>query len=108
MTLQEYQSNAITTAKPSSLNMPYMALGLAGEAGEVANKVKKFIRDQMTLQDETAARAALLAELGDVLWYVAGAASVLNVNLEDIARENLAKLAKRQAEGKIGGNGDNR
>lgn len=103
MDMKDYQAAAITTAKPSSCNAYYMALGLAGEAGEVANKVKKIMRDN-TSPD----REGIKAELGDVLWYVAGMATVLGIKLDDIAAANLDKLQDRQRRGVIGGSGDNR
>ena len=99
----EYQKKAFTTAKETSKNLNYMALGLAGEAGEVANKVKKVMRDgtEVPLAD-------IMSELGDVLWYVAGMATVLGISLEDIAYANLAKLNDRQKRNKLGGSGDSR
>jgi NTP pyrophosphatase (non-canonical NTP hydrolase) len=77
-------------------------LGLAGEAGEVANKVKKIIRDNAF------DRGGIAAELGDCLWYIAALARDLNISLSDIAKENLDKLDKRKKDGKIAGNGDYR
>lgn len=110
ITLSEYQAAALTTALPTSLNLPYMALGLAGEAGEVANKAKKLIRDREKLspEDTKAMEQAIVAELGDVLWYIAGIASVLRQDLSDTAASNLAKLKARQVAGKLHGSGDNR
>ena len=107
MHLNEYQSAAMATCLDASKNVPYMALGLAGEAGEVANKAKKIIRDGAgTLTD--ARRQDIADELGDVLWYCAGVATVLGVSLEVIAHNNLAKLAARHDAGKIVGSGDHR
>lgn len=103
MTTDEYQKQALTTAMPTSMNIYYMTLGLAGEAGEVANKVKKLMRD-----NREANKDELAAELGDVLWYVAGCASVLGLSLEDIAAANLAKLKSRKERNAITGSGDNR
>lgn len=103
MDMKYYQQAAITTAKPSSCNLYYMALGLAGEAGEVANKVKKIMRD-----NDYPAREDIKAELGDVLWYIAGMATVLGIDLGDIAAANLTKLQDRQRRGVIGVSGDNR
>ena len=102
-----YQLAAFLTALPSSRNLPYMALGLAGEAGEVANKVKKIIRDNNgNLTPEV--KQALQAELGDVLWYVAGLATILGVDLHDVAAVNIDKLSARKAKGTLKGSGDSR
>jgi len=103
MTFNEYQEKASKTAiYPEQFKLVYPALGLAGEAGEVAEKVKKLIRDG-TLQVED-----LKKELGDVLWYVSALASDLNIDLDDVAATNVAKLQSRSARGVIGGSGDNR
>lgn len=99
----EYQREAMKTALPTALNEPYMALGLASEAGEVAGKLKKAIRDQWTV-DELNERIG--PEIADVLWYAAGLCHVLHLDLDDLARANLAKLADRANRGKIGGSGD--
>lgn len=82
----------------------YAALGLTGEAGEVSNKIKKLFRDG----DSAEKRAELAKEIGDVMWYVARLAHVLNINLEDVLAENQAKLESRKSRGVLGGNGDNR
>ena len=115
MTLDEYQDKAIRTALPTSLNVPYMTLGLAGEAGEIANKVKKIIRDDMHPNERLAdlgvpeeKRQQLVQELGDVLWYCAGLAYVLGMDLEQVAEINVSKLASRKAAGTLGGSGDTR
>jgi len=80
----------------------YPALGLAGEAGEVANKVKKMLRDG------DFDRKAVAAELGDCLWYIAALSRDLNMCMAEIAMSNLEKLMKRKADGTIKGSGDNR
>ena len=103
MSINSYQKEAFTTAKPESQNINYMALGLAGEAGEVANKVKKVMRDGTELNVPD-----IMSELGDVLWYVAGMATILGISLADIAEGNLAKLHDRKQRGTLGGSGDNR
>lgn len=87
----------------SHTSLTYCALGLNGEAGEVAEKVKKYIRDGGALP-----RDALKRELGDILWYIAAMASELNLTLLDIAQENLAKLQSRKERDKLHGEGDNR
>lgn len=108
MSFNEYQTRTSWTAiYPQEKALEYLALGLLSEAGEIAGKAKKLIRDhnsQMT--DE--ANAAIRAELGDVLWYVAQLATLLKVNLSTVARENLDKLADRKERGTLGGSGDTR
>lgn len=105
MDFVEYQRRAAETAiYPSEQGLPYVALGLTGEAGEFANKVKKIIRDGSTPIVWT----DLADELGDVLWYLAMAADEIGFSLEEIAWRNLDKLRKRQQEGKLGGSGDQR
>ena len=110
MTFDEYQKQALTTAISSGndlLDLCHWALGITGEGGEIAEKVKKIIRDQnSTITDET--RAEIAKEVGDVLWYLAVLADSMGVSLEDLAQANLAKLKSRQARGRITGNGDNR
>lgn len=88
-------------------NVAYAALGLAGEAGEVADKVKKIIRDAHgTLTPK--AREEMIKELGDVLWYLAAVANELSVDIEEIAQRNVDKVEDRRARGVISGEGDNR
>lgn len=96
MNFEEYQSEASQTALyPRRMsNLEYPTLGLAGEAGEVANIVKKIQRDHDgVLTDET--RAKLKDELGDVLWYISACADELGLTLDEIAAYNVNKLAKR-------------
>ncbi|MBK9164746.1 MAG: nucleoside triphosphate pyrophosphohydrolase family protein [Acidobacteria bacterium] len=96
MTFEEYQSAASKTALyPRRLeNLEYPTLGLAGEAGEVANVVKKIQRDHGgVLNDDT--RAKLKDELGDVLWYISACADELGLTLSEVAAYNVDKLAKR-------------
>ena len=109
ITLNEYQVAATRTAKYPNVgdNFTYPALGLAGEAGEVANKVKKVLRDRGGVLTD-ADRVAIKAEIGDCLWYCAALANELNSPLSDIANENLDKLNGRLARGTISGDGDNR
>jgi NTP pyrophosphatase (non-canonical NTP hydrolase) len=103
MTFDDYQSAARKTAiYPEQHKVVYPALGLAGEAGEVAEKVKKWIRDGVLDPD------AVKKELGDVLWYLAALAGDLNLSLSDVAEANVRKLESRQARGVLGGSGDNR
>ena len=109
MTFDEYQQRAAKTAiyPDQGRNLTYTSLGLAGEAGEYCNKVKKIQRDQAgVLTPET--RKALKAELGDLLWYLAACARELQISLGDIATENIESLAARQARGTLSGSGDHR
>ena len=109
MDLNQYQKKARATAfYPNAGNNPiYPTLGLNGEAGEVADKVKKVIRDREGVFDETV-RADIALELGDVLWYVAQLASELGYELEDVANINLKKLRDRSSRGHLQGSGDHR
>jgi NTP pyrophosphatase (non-canonical NTP hydrolase) len=106
--LSEYQRLSRRTAEyPRDAWLAYPALGLAGEAGEVAEHAKKAIRDDGgEVSDER--RAKMAKELGDVLWYVAQLASELGLELEDIAQTNLDKLLSRQRRGVLAGSGDER
>jgi NTP pyrophosphatase (non-canonical NTP hydrolase) len=79
-----------------------VTLGLVGEAGEFANKVKKITRDG----DYN--HFALMRELGDILWYIAMAADELGISLETIAWDNIEKLTERKIRGTLHGEGDNR
>jgi len=89
------------------LRLNYSVLGLTNEAGEVAGKVKKMIRDKGgEIDDEF--RAQMVAELGDVLWYLSDTCSSLGILLSDVAAQNIAKLKDRQERGKLQGDGDNR
>ena len=109
MRFSEYQRLSRETAVYPQLgdNLVYPALGLCGEAGETAEKIKKAIRDDGgVLTDER--REALAAELGDVLWYVAQLATEAGLELETIAAANLEKLASRQRRSMLHGSGDRR
>ena len=107
MDLNDYQYQANETAiYPHSARMTYPALGLTGEAGEVADKVKKLIRDNRPLDAKE--RHEIAKEVGDVLWYIAALARDLGIDMETIARMNLQKLQDRAARGVIQGSGDNR
>jgi NTP pyrophosphatase (non-canonical NTP hydrolase) len=108
MQLSEYQQLSRRTAEyPRDAWLTYPSLGLAGEAGEVAEHAKKAIRDDRgEITDER--RLAMAKELGDVLWYVAQLASELGLELEDIAQANLEKLGSRQRRGTLSGGGDDR
>lgn len=111
MKLNDYQSKAVTTAVyPKDKALPYLALGLSGEAAEVANKVKKILRGDYDNDPEKAEEAlnAITMELGDTLWYIAVLASELGTNLELVATSNLDKLAARVEANTIKGSGDDR
>jgi NTP pyrophosphatase (non-canonical NTP hydrolase) len=109
MDFQAYQERSRATARypQAGTNPIYPTLGLCGEAGEVADKVKKVLRDREGHFD-TAVRDDLLLELGDVLWYVAQLATELDLSLEAIAEANLSKLSSRAARNVISGSGDRR
>ena len=109
MDLNAYQQGARSTARYPDVgaNPIYPTLGLCGESGEVADEVKKVLRDQGgNFTPEV--REALKLELGDVLWYVAQLASELGFELNEVAEANLNKLASRAARNVIGGSGDRR
>jgi NTP pyrophosphatase (non-canonical NTP hydrolase) len=106
--LSDYQRESRRTAEyPREAWLAYPALGLAGEAGEVAEHAKKAIRDDGG-QVSDQRRAAMSKELGDVLWYVAQLASELELDLGEIANQNLEKLLSRQRRGVLNGDGDDR
>lgn len=106
MELNTYQQQASETAvyKPEH-KLVYPVLGLAGEAGELANKAKKILRDQLAPDSY---RSVMIDELGDVLWYVAAVATDLGVTLSEVARINIEKLASRKQRGTLHGSGDQR
>ena len=109
MDLNAYQHGARQTARYPDVgaNPIYPTLGLCGEAGEVADKVKKVLRDQNGCFND-AVKQSLLLELGDVLWYLAQLASELGFELDQVAEANLEKLASRAARNVISGSGDHR
>ena len=108
MSLDEYQQCALETAVyPEEYNIVYLALEMAGEAGEVADKIKKVIRDSNA--DFSPVKCEEIAmEIGDVMWYCAVLADRIGYKLDTIARMNHRKLKSRQLRGKLGGSGDNR
>jgi len=109
MELNHYQSESRKTALYPDVgcNAIYPTLGLVGEAGEVADKVKKILRDKKGIFDEDS-KDAIKLELGDVLWYISQLSSELGYELEDVANSNLQKLNSRKIRGKLKGNGDMR
>jgi NTP pyrophosphatase (non-canonical NTP hydrolase) len=110
MTFEEYQEQALVTRLSTGddfKDLLHWVLGINGEAGEVAEKVKKIIRDKngkVTSED----KLELSKEIGDVLWYLAVLARHLGIPLDTIAQQNLEKLQSRKQRGVLGGSGDNR
>ena len=104
LSLNYYQDKALETAiYPKETALEYCLLQLASEAGEAAGKLGKALRKGVPVD-----REALLAELGDVLWYVANTAHVLDYTLSEVAEMNINKLKSRSERGVIHGDGDNR
>ena len=123
MKLNEYQQEARKTAiYPKKYSIMYPALGLAGEAGETCEKVKKLIRDDnfdleyfcSGIIDEELPeewynkRDEIEKEIGDLMWYIANLADDFGLKLENIAQKNIDKLKSRQERNKLKGSGDNR
>ena len=107
MTLDGYQLQAETTFIVEESKIEYLALGLASEAGEVCEKIKKIYRDkdgEMSSND----RLDIRKELGDVLWYISQIACDIDVTLASVATANLEKLRVRKENGTLGGSGDDR
>ena len=106
MEINEYQTLAKNTAiYPKDKAVVYPALGLAGEAGEVANKVKKVLRDGTEIKDVS---KDIASEIGDCLWYISVLAGDIGWDLESIAKLNIDKLQDRANRGKLSGSGDKR
>ena len=101
------KNSAVSEVITYNLQWVYPVLGLTNEAGEVAGKVKKIIRDYQGDVNQDVIKA-VGAELGDVLWYLAETCSALGLDLQVIAEDNIAKLKSRQERGELKGNGDNR
>ena len=109
MTAELYQHEATKTAIfPKEKALEYLALGLTSEAGEVAGKVKKLIRDGEDVEGFEMKKIAIASEVGDVLWYCALMAQEVGVLLNTIMQMNLEKLRSRMERGKLSGDGDNR
>ena len=102
MLFEEYQEQAWKTALESAKNPAYMVANLTSEAGEVAGKYAKWIRDGVL--DE----AGMQKEVGDVLWQIAGLSTVMGWSLADLASKNLQKLTARQMNNTLSGEGDER
>lgn len=115
MELNEYQKRAMTTCMSSSENFSYMFLNLVGEVGEFASKVAKAIRKEhadISVNDlnlnEVVSDEELQKEAGDILWQLSGLCEVMGWSLEEVAQQNLDKLASRKQRNVIDGSGDNR
>lgn len=107
MTFDDYQKKALTTAIDEGSELEQRVLGLVGESGEIADKIKKWYRDDggdLSKLD----KQSIAAELGDTLWYIATLADFLGYKLSEIADYNVKKLADRQNRNMLGGSGDNR
>lgn len=109
MEFKQYEKEAIETAKYPNVghNFVYPTLGLVGEAGEVAEKVKKILRDEDGAVSAEK-KEEIKKEMGDVLWYLAALSREFGFTLEDIAKKNIEKLASRRERGVLHGSGDNR
>ena len=108
LTLNDYQEKASATAIfPSDNAIPYLTLGLTGEAGEVAELIKKSIRDENGHIGDRR-KQKLKKELGDVLWYLSQLSAELGITLEEVGQKNLDKLGKRKESGTLQGSGDDR
>ena len=109
MTLSEDYDDLVRVSKiyPKNRIIEYPVLGMCGETGEVAEKVKKVIRDNHNKYD-TATKAAILKELGDVLWYLVAAAQDLGYTFDDVIENNMTKVNNRIVTNTQHGKGDNR
>ena len=109
MDFKEYQEKSRRTALYPKIgaSFVYPTLGLTGETGEVAEKIKKIFRDKEgVLSDED--RETIAKELGDVLWYLTQIATEMEISLDEVAKNNIGKLYSRMQRGKLHGEGDNR
>lgn len=103
---KKYQEEARKTSFcPEAYKIVYATMGIAGEAGELANKVKKIMRGD---QNKDELIAGIKGEMGDILWYLAALADDLGVELADVASENIEKLQSRQQRNQLRGAGDQR
>lgn len=109
MNLNDYQTAALRTAAPRDKKNEFfhLVLGLVGESGEIAEKIKKIVRDQDS-DFSKLDKADLTKELGDVLWHIAVIADYFDIPFEEVGATNIAKLADRLKRGVIQGSGDNR
>jgi len=95
----------ISTDRPYDLILSRMTLGLVGESGEVADKVKKYLRGDFKIEE---VKEGLENELGDILWYISELCTTLGLSMDEVAKKNIKKLEDRQKRGKIKGSGDER
>ncbi|MDA3837487.1 MAG: nucleoside triphosphate pyrophosphohydrolase family protein [Candidatus Delongbacteria bacterium] len=109
MQFSQYQKESRRTAlyPNQDNNYIYPTLGLAGESGEVSEKIKKVIRDKKGVVNNED-RLAIEKELGDVLWYLSQLATELDIDLENVAKKNIDKLQSRLKRGTLSGSGDDR
>ena len=109
MNLNDYQTAALRTAAPRDKKNEFLhlVLGLVGESGEIAEKIKKIVRDHDSDLSKVDVED-LKKELGDVMWYVAVLADYFDIPLDEVGETNIAKLASRKERGVLGGSGDNR
>jgi len=109
MNLNEYQTLALRTARPKQAKdeLYHLLLGLCGEAGEIAEKTKKIIRDQDS-DFSKLDTVDLKKELGDVLWHIAVISDYFDITLEQVGDTNIKKLASRLERGQLSGSGDDR
>jgi len=109
MNFNDYQKKAMASAVYPNIgsNIVYPTLGINGEAGEIAEKVKKIIRDKNGVWDDTD-RDAIKKEIGDSMWYCAALCHEFGLSLDDVAKANIEKLTKRVLDNTIHGSGDDR
>ena len=108
MTFEEYQNKAVSLLHSDfNKNVVNSVLGLCGETGEVAEKVKKVMRDKEGIFDDDS-KKEITKELGDILWYIAVTSSNLGISFEDIVQCNIEKLTSRKERKTLQGEGDNR
>lgn len=109
MDFKQYQKESRKTAEYKNKDKDYIypLMGLAGEIGEVIEKIKHVYRDKNNVFDNEA-KKEIAKEMGDVLWYLTQLATELGISLDQVAEDNIVKLQSRQKRGKINGQGDNR
>lgn len=107
MNMDEYQKRALLTAQDEGHELEQRVLGLVGESGEIADKLKKWYRDDKA-DPSKLDKKAIASEVGDTLWYIATLADFLGYKLSEIAEENAKKLQDRSTRGVISGSGDKR